>query len=294
MRPRPLNQPWAAVAPRLYAQVAAGAPVALVFRRAPSRWWQLGRWDLQTGDYEPGAWLRGRLYPRRCDLSPDGALLLAFILKPTAPGFLEPDRAVDDTYVTLSKAPWLHALAAWREGSTWGRGYCFTGAGAGADLPMVLGEPDHGDIGPLRRRYGIDRYPVVQYAAERRRGWDDHPDSPPRDIGGPWDDRRSAILVKPSPGGDRQLVLRDQATARNRGIDYQFPAYRVIDGRGERDLGDAAWADWDHEGRLLVATHAGALEIRDIGDRDGRVIRSHDLARLTPDPTAAPPSARRW
>ena len=116
----------AVVAPRLYAQVAAQASIAVVFRRGPSRWWHLGRWDLRNGDYEPGAWLRARLYPRRSDLSPDGALLLAFVMKTTAPGFLEPDRTLHDTYISLSKATWLHALVAWREGSTWGRGFCFT------------------------------------------------------------------------------------------------------------------------------------------------------------------------
>ena len=78
-------------APRIYALVAANAPTAIVFRRGPSDWWHLGRWDLETGGFESGAWLRGRLYPRRCDLSPDGALLLAFILKQTGPGFPKPD-----------------------------------------------------------------------------------------------------------------------------------------------------------------------------------------------------------
>ncbi len=104
--------------PRLYALVATRAPVAAVFRRGPSEWWHIGRWDLATGDCEPGARLHGRIYPRRSDLSPDGTLLLAFIMGRTGPGFLEPDPpAWPDTYVSLSKLPWLTALAAWREGT---------------------------------------------------------------------------------------------------------------------------------------------------------------------------------
>lgn len=58
-----------AVPPRVHAQVAARAPVAAVFRRGPASWWHVGRWDLVGGAYEPGARLRGGLYPRRGDLS---------------------------------------------------------------------------------------------------------------------------------------------------------------------------------------------------------------------------------
>ncbi|MFP2924927.1 hypothetical protein ACLESO_06860 [Pyxidicoccus sp. 3LG] len=46
------------VPPRLYAMVATRAPVAAVFRRGPAGYWHVGRWDLVSGEYEPGAWAR--------------------------------------------------------------------------------------------------------------------------------------------------------------------------------------------------------------------------------------------
>ncbi|HVD29548.1 MAG TPA: hypothetical protein VNC79_13760, partial [Mycobacteriales bacterium] len=59
--------------PRLFGIPARDAPVVAVLRRGPSAWAQVGRWDVgSTPSYQPGSWLRGTLYPQRCDLSPDG------------------------------------------------------------------------------------------------------------------------------------------------------------------------------------------------------------------------------
>lgn len=280
--------------PRLHVLLAARAPVAAVFRRGPSGWWHVGRWDLVSGDYEPGAWLHGGLYPRRCDLSPDGALLLAFVRKRTASGFLEAEApAWPDTYVTVSKLPWLFALAAWREGTTWGRGYAFA-EGPAAARPFVLGDAGAGDAAPLRRRYGIERYPVIQYAAERRRGWEEAPESPPREAGGAWDEQRSSVLVKERPRGRGRLLLRDTGTQRGSTIEGRAPAFALEVRRRRVPLEDATWADWDPQGRLLVATRSGRLELRDADDRNLAPVRTHDLAQLRPLPRPAPEWATRW
>ena len=284
----------AAVPPRLYAQVAARAPVAAVFRRGPASWWQVGRWDLVSGDYEPGAWLRGGLYPRRGDLSPDGTLLLSFLMKRTRGDFLGPAPG-PGTYFTVSKLPWLTALAAWREGSTWTRG-CHFVEGPPSRRPFVLGEPGDGDAAPLRRRYGVADTPAVQYAAERRRGWVEAPDSPPREEGGPWDERRRSILVKDRPGGGPgRLVLLDRGVVRGAAVELRAPAFAVERRSRRVPLDGVQWADWDPAGRLLVATVEGRLEIRDPDDRRHRAaVRSHDLAALWPDPRQAPAWALRW
>ncbi|SBO41769.1 conserved protein of unknown function [Cyanobium sp. NIES-981] len=57
--------------PRIYCLAATQAPVVAVFRRGPTHWSHGGRWDLASRRYEPGAWLRGRIFPRRSDLSPE-------------------------------------------------------------------------------------------------------------------------------------------------------------------------------------------------------------------------------
>ena len=61
---------------RCHAIVATRAPVAAAIVRGPARWRLVCRWDLARGEVEPGAWFRGTLHAHRCDLSPDGELLL--------------------------------------------------------------------------------------------------------------------------------------------------------------------------------------------------------------------------
>ena len=50
---------------RLRVIIAAKAKVGVVFRRGPSRWWHILRWDLKTYRLESGAWVKGIVYPRR-------------------------------------------------------------------------------------------------------------------------------------------------------------------------------------------------------------------------------------
>lgn len=270
-------------APRLYAQVATAAPLAAVFRRGPSGWWQVSRWHLDTGALEPGAWFHGTLYPRRSDLSPDGELLCIFALKGGPADFL------GGTYSAVSKAPWLFALAAWPEMGTWTRGYHFA-AGRGAHAVKVVA---HGSLPPLA--YRLQHTPVAQYAAERRRGWVEHASSPPRAADDTWDERRRAVLTRPRPGArDEALVLRDTGWDPAGAIEGRRPDYALEGGRHAGPLAGVVWADWDPRGRLLVATADGRLEVRALRARVITVEVAHDLSPLTPDPAPAPGWAQRW
>ena len=60
--------------PQLYAIRATAASIAVVFaHRGP--WFMIARWNLDANKVEPGTWFRGRIYQRRCDISPDGKWL---------------------------------------------------------------------------------------------------------------------------------------------------------------------------------------------------------------------------
>ena len=107
------------IRPRLFGIPAAEAPVVAVLRRGPSDWFQLGKWSIDKMTYEPGAWLHGRVYPQRCDLSPDGRYFVYLAFKPDSTW------AVGSTYNAVSKLPWLHALAAWATVGTWSSGDVF-------------------------------------------------------------------------------------------------------------------------------------------------------------------------
>ncbi|EGF90901.1 hypothetical protein ABI_23130 [Asticcacaulis biprosthecium C19] len=91
---------------RLFAIIARQTRKAVVFRRGPSRTVLLLTWDLESDTLTAGQWFKGRIYERRCDLSPDGELLCYFAAKHHGrPG----------TWTAISRPPYLKALALWEK-----------------------------------------------------------------------------------------------------------------------------------------------------------------------------------
>jgi len=127
------------VAPRLFVIPARDAPVAAVFRRGPSDWCQVLRWRTDRDEVDDGAWFRGRLYEAKCDVSPDGELLVVAAFQGSRLG-----TGYTDSWTAVSRLPWLHALALWPVGTTYGGGGRFTGP---RSLTLRLGDlrahPDH-------------------------------------------------------------------------------------------------------------------------------------------------------
>jgi hypothetical protein len=68
--------------------------------------------------------------------------------------------------------------------------------------------------------------------------------------------------------------------------------YTLIERGRRRPLADVQWADWDAQGRLLVATRDGRLQIRK--GRDFSPSVDVDLAALSPTPSPPPVEASRW
>lgn len=271
------------VPPRIYCIPATRAPVAAVFRRGPTNWSHVGRWDLAERRYEPGAWLGGRVFPRRSDLSPDGRFLCYFAHKPSATW------KHGEAYVALSKLPWLDALHAFSTCGTWTRGYYFTeGEGSESTEDTKLPIP-----------YGLRSIPIIQFANERRRGWEEAADSPQRDPSDAWDERRNARIQKRQPAGDRLLCLESLGWAGGEfGVDQAVDGLRVaywlvVDGEIQL-LNHVQWADWDREGHLLVATRSGKLQVWNLDSNGSEVLFEEDLSRSEPKPLPAPLWAQRW
>ena len=101
---------------RLYAILAREANRAVVFRRGPSKRVQLLLWYTDTDAFQEGQWFKGRIYERRCDLSPAGKLLVYFAANYKLPYF---------SWTAVSKPPFLTALALWPKGDCWGGGGLF-------------------------------------------------------------------------------------------------------------------------------------------------------------------------
>lgn len=269
--------------PRIYCIPATEAPVLAVFRRGPTNWAHVGRWDLAAGRYEPGAWLGGRIFPRRSDLSPDGRFLCYFAHKPSATW------EHGEAYVALSKLPWLTALHSFATCGTWTRGYYFTEAGGDDNLQDT----------EVPIPYGLRSIPAVQFANERRRGWMEAPDSPARDPKDVWDQHRNARMRKPQPHGARVLGMESLGWAgREFGVDQTVDGLHVrysVESNGDLELlDDLQWADWSREGHLLVATRSGKLQVRSLDGDCSEIIFEEDLSGIEPNPAPAPSWAQRW
>ena len=67
-------------APRLHVLLARDSSKAVIIRRGPSRKTAVIGWDRKNDTFEVGQWLNGRIYERRCDLSPDGKHFIYFAM----------------------------------------------------------------------------------------------------------------------------------------------------------------------------------------------------------------------
>lgn len=277
---------------RLYVLVATKAAVALVLRRGPSDWWHLLRWDLAGLVLTPGAWFRGNLYPRRCDISPDGHLFGYFALKSsvTAPEWPE-------AYFAVSKVPWLEALVAWKTSGTWTSGCEFSEAGKLGISGCIEEKPFHGGY---PRSFSIEPmstdWPKRDVWNEAKRGWRFAAQDDPLLASVPGEP--NLIMRREQPSGDPGVTLgliHHGVDFRSRGIEGAQLEYFLQDRPADVTLlPEADWADWDHQGRLLMATSKGTLEVYRCQDTQLERVWAQDLRDLAPDPKPAPAWASRW
>jgi hypothetical protein len=225
---------------RLTVLFASRAPTGVVLRRGPTQWWHVTLWDLRKDRFQSGQWFHGRIYPEKCDVSPDGKLFLYFGGKFRS---RDVETGYGIAYTAVSRPPYLTALALWPHDSTYGGGGLFVDDRTVVVYPATH-HRDH-QPGPLT---------VVEYSAQKHAGL--QPSS-----GRGW----SGVLT--SPGTSRFAALRKQCgdrilEQRAGGSDcpprrpHAFSLYRA---GGEPIVNfEAHWADFDANGRLL-ATIGGRI-----------------------------------
>lgn len=244
-------------AARLHVLLAPEAPVAVIIRRGPSDWFRLSRWQTDTGSITHGLWFRGKIFPLRSDLSPDGTWLLYFAAKYSgAQGRFGLDYC--DAWTALSHPPDFTAQTLWPSLSgVWLGGGLFEGArrlllnfGAEcaaphADFPL----PDGLTTMPLPRRLAGDM-PLYARRLERD-GWVLQPAGAFAAMNWQWgaDWRWGKALRWHKASGGHTLVME--------WYNGDF-IYALDDPTGEILLEGCTWADWDQGGRL-VAAHDGRL-----------------------------------
>ena len=105
---------------RLHVLLARDSDDAVVLRRGPSRAVCTVHWDRKRDSFKVGQWLKGRIYERRSDLSPDGKHLIYFAMN----GKWHSETG--GSWTAVSRAPYLKALALFGKGDCWNGGGLFT------------------------------------------------------------------------------------------------------------------------------------------------------------------------
>jgi hypothetical protein len=256
---------------RLYAILAPARRTAVIFRRGPSKRVLLIRWWLDSDTFEIGQWFMGRIYERRCDLSPNGELLVYF-----AQDFGRPL----GSWTAISKPPFLTALALWPKGDCWGGGGLFKSdihldlnhrSGQEMTLPSKYKLPKRFRVTQLGEHAGWGEDDPILHMHRLRDGWW-HAQAGHAKFAGLNEDisypvEPNEIYTKPQPGNPK-LELRCIL----RGIGHRQHAwyledYAVAQRTDNKKLVPPAlqswttlryseevdWADWDRNGDLLFA-----------------------------------------
>lgn len=279
---------------------ASRAPVAVLFRRGPSKRVEVVRWDTAADRFERGHWFHGRIYARRCDLSPDGELLVYFASKFTRRTV--GDREYTYAWTAVSRPPWLTALALWPKGDCWHGGGLFTGPRAlrlnhrpeaAAPHPrhrpaaglVVTPDPEaRGEDDPLySRRLARDGWQLRQAWVLEQRGY-------------PEFFRTSAPEVRARAHPGDECPLSVVLERRLDGLTYR-ERFSLKGARGPVALPgpELEWLDWDHSGRLVALAdgRVWAASVTNAGEVSA-FAPLLDLRGDVPETREAPPAARAW
>lgn len=285
---------------RLYAILARRSPVAVLFRRGPSKQVLLIRWNTDDDSLLPGQWLKGRIYERRCDLSPDGDLLLYFAANWKKPYL---------SWSAVSRPPYLTALALWPKGDGWGGGGHWISATRVAlnhrPEEMFLGPgsttPKGFKVAPFGDHPGWGEDNPIWFERLQRDGWtmtSEGKEKRNKPTAAVWIEYNPPIVFsKPHPTLNGHHLEMAMVGIDARKGPWYLIEHSIVRPGGVEKLGRSDWADWSHPGDLLYA-------------KDGRLFRLRlkagalpplasagqiaDLRSLTFESCECPPEGRRW
>jgi len=277
---------------RLFCLLARRANTGVIFRRGPSKWVQIIRWDTEQDTFMPGQWFHGRIYEKRCDLSPNGRLMIYFASKFNETTIA--DKEYTYAWTAISRPPYLTALALWPKGDCWHGGGLFT-----TNKRVWLNHlPAQAIPHPKHRPRGIEVTDNPNAAGEddpvylarlERDGWIfEQPYKLKKEKYGFGTDQ-PRVYRRSSPDALRTLVMADFIEGHNRRSEFT-----LRHNGGTTSLSNAEWADWDQRGRL-VFMREGKLFAANV-DAEGRLheqeLASFDEARF--ELQKAPDWANRW
>ncbi len=274
---------------RLFVFLARQARTGVILRRGPSGWTQLILWDRAADRFTPGQWFRGRVYERRCDLSPDGRLFIYFAAKHGTRRHNRVD--IGEAWTAISKPPYFTALALWPNLGSWYGGGVFKTETL-VHLDVTCSAAPHPNFRPHRLRIGhmgANTAPWEQRLLHDRwqllaRGFDPRTQ---RQIG------TAEIWQKRHPSQPLKLCRQIEAVDFRRYGGPYAETFWLEAGGDLLPLADTTWADWDSWDRL-VFVRAGKLFHAAFQSTGLREFELYDFNPLTPRQVATPNWARRW
>jgi hypothetical protein len=240
-------------------------------------------WHTDTDTFEHGQWIRARVFERRCDLSADGLLFVAFLRTNAARPRAD---QLADTWLAISRPPYFTALALWWVGGTYCSGGLFPDRRS-----LWLGwqdGPDQGDVPAW-----LERASSIPHV-DRTNNWTDRTVFHNRLLRDGW------ILVADATGESWEHRHPHQPVVlvfRELGWDpraYGGPhsvAYTLRNASGDPvSLRGVTWADWDRRGRLIMVQAGRLLHWQ--GPTAPLVLADFNVQ--LPESLAAPDWARHW
>lgn len=240
-------------APRVHVLLASEAPVGVVFRRGPSKQVCTLLWERETDQFTVGQWLKGRIYERRSDLSPDGKHLIYFAMngkwKSEAKG----------SWTAISRTPYLKALAIFPKGDCWHGGGLFTGTSK-YWLNDGYGHSSLRDSTEVKRdrKFVPERCfggecPGVYYVRLLRDGWNLVELRQVRK----WND--IATFEKPLPRGWMLRKLAHAQCGPPAGKGCYWDEHELVHDQTRKRIACPSWEWADRDGQRVVWVEAGKL-----------------------------------
>ncbi len=239
---------------RVHVILAREADYGVAIRRGPSKSVCTIGWDRRRDRFRLGQWLRGRIYERRCDLSPDGRHFIYFAMNGRW------SSKAKGSWTAISRSPYLKAIGLWANGSGWHGGGLFMSDVAywlnalpfgHEELMTPTGLREHREFA-FHESYGGE-CPGVYYIRLQRDGW-----SLARHRAGDRTDDLS-VFEKPLPKGWTLEKTAHATVDHPAGTGCYYDTHRLV--HKERgivlDFPDWEWADLDR--KRLVWVEKGVL-----------------------------------
>jgi hypothetical protein len=268
---------------RLHVLLARKSHSALIIRRGPSRHVCSIGWDLKTDTFTLGQWFKGRIYERRCDLSPNGKHFIYFAMN----GKWHSE--AKGSWTAISRSPYLKAVALWAKGDCWFGGGLFTDDRSfwlnGGELDHVLLAPK--GLRQAKSRPSLEYYggecPGVYYLRLQRDGWKRISVEERRA-------RRHVVVFEKQIGSGWVLRKFARATLDHPvGKGCYFDTHALLNPGAESELEKKSWewADFDRK-RLLWAEDGKLFAGQILKEGITRITELHDFNDMKFEALAAP------